>query len=188
MQQEECSVQFAKTTVMTKAMLEIISSPNTFPTHFPIIVRMSIVAKSFTHFKQSRNIKVVITNWRRQCDFRWQFMCLCFWNKIIVMKAFLVIQWIIMILMDFLLTLPFSFTGFEFSDPSQLDQFLEKNIENGKWQCTICNDFSHKIVTCARNHVEAKHFPNTFIYTCPVCSDTFNSKKSLYNHTASRHK
>jgi hypothetical protein len=34
-----------------------------------------------------------------------------------------------------------------------------------------------------RNHVESKHFPGAFSYSCPVCARVLESKKALENHT-----
>ena len=75
----------------------------------------------------------------------------------------------------------------QFTDPSQLDQYLQR-LEDGKYQCVICYSFSHVGITCARNHVESIHFPDSFTYLCNICNDSFKTKKKLYNHTATRHK
>jgi len=74
------------------------------------------------------------------------------------------------------------------SDPSELMQYVSRNSNDGKYFCNLCNAFSHKIVTCVRNHVEAKHFPSSFIYTCPFCPQTFNNKTSLNNHKSTKHR
>ena len=80
----------------------------------------------------------------------------------------------------------FHILGPTISNPEDLVQFLQR-LDDGKYHCTICNEFSHKIITCAKNHVEAKHFNNSFIYNCPFCPSTFTNKKGLYNHRA-KHK
>ena len=74
------------------------------------------------------------------------------------------------------------------TDPSQLNQFVKRNIEDGKYFCAICNSVFHKVVSIVRNHVEAVHFPASFTYACDICSESFNSRKSLYNHKARKHK
>ena len=74
-----------------------------------------------------------------------------------------------------------------FSDPSQFNQFIQKDTQDGKHYCTICNKFCHKVITVVRNHVEAVHFPSSFSYVCNICSESFTNKKSLYNHNA-KHK
>ena len=74
-----------------------------------------------------------------------------------------------------------------FSDPSQFNQFIDKDTQQGKYFCTICNKLSSKVITVVRNHVEAVHFPSSFSYSCNICSESFTNKKSLYNHNA-KHK
>jgi len=66
-------------------------------------------------------------------------------------------------------------------DPTDLLKFLTRNSENIP-TCGLCYKFSNKTTTCVRNHIEAIHFPNLFVYSCPHCNKEFNSKKSLYNH------
>ena len=73
------------------------------------------------------------------------------------------------------------------SHPSELSQFIRKDAADGKHYCTICHVFCHSVITCVRNHVEAKHFPDTFTYTCPICHSTFKTKTSLNNHKAAKH-
>jgi len=70
----------------------------------------------------------------------------------------------------------------DIKEPGDLLQFLIRNDENIP-TCGICFKFSNKTTTCVKNHIEAIHFPNHFVYSCPNCSREFNSKKSLYNHT-----
>ena len=78
--------------------------------------------------------------------------------------------------------------GFEFTDPSQLDQFMEKNA-TGRMQCSICKDFSHDR-THVRNHIESKHFPNTFSYNCPYehCGKVFYTFQAIQKHKSRDHK
>ncbi|XP_023339280.1 protein tramtrack, beta isoform isoform X7 [Eurytemora carolleeae] len=64
--------------------------------------------------------------------------------------------------------------------PNDLYRFIEK--KDGGNICTICYDFNHLTATCVRNHVESKHFPGRFTYTCPVCSQSFDTKTKLNNH------
>jgi len=66
-------------------------------------------------------------------------------------------------------------------DPNDLLKYLIRNDENIP-TCGICFKFSNKTTTCVKNHIEAIHFPNLFVYSCPHCNKEFNSKKSLYNH------
>jgi len=66
-------------------------------------------------------------------------------------------------------------------DPADLLNFVARNRENIP-TCGICCKFSNKTTSCVRNHIEAIHYPNLFVYSCPHCNKEFNSKKSLYNH------
>ena len=79
--------------------------------------------------------------------------------------------------------------GFELTDPSQLDQFIEKNLEGGRMQCSICKDYSHNR-SHVRNHIESKHFPNTFSYDCPYenCGKVFNTCQAFQTHKSRVHK
>jgi len=65
--------------------------------------------------------------------------------------------------------------------PSELNRYVVRNGENIP-TCGICYKFSNKTTTCVRNHVEAIHFPNTFLYSCPICTTQFTTKNALYNH------
>ena len=81
----------------------------------------------------------------------------------------------------------FCILGRTITDPEDFIQFLEKNNTDGKYHCTFCG-YSHKVVTCAKNHVEAKHFDNSFTYNCPFCEMTFTNKVSFNNHKMKKHK
>ena len=70
--------------------------------------------------------------------------------------------------------------------PEDFHQFIGRN-SSGCF-CTICHTFSHRSSTNVKNHVESKHFPNSFTYTCPMCQMSFGSKKSLENHKSLHHK
>merc|ERR1719483_811019 len=74
----------------------------------------------------------------------------------------------------------------DIKDPKDLLQFLTRNSDNIP-TCGICFKFSNKTTTCVKNHIEAIHFPNHFMYSCPQCNKEFNSKKSLYNHKGRVH-
>jgi len=67
--------------------------------------------------------------------------------------------------------------------PEDFDSFISLN-EHGIPRCGVCYMFSHSAKSNVRNHIESKHFPNTFTYTCPVCAKTLTSKKSLQNHAS----
>jgi len=66
------------------------------------------------------------------------------------------------------------------TDPSQLEQFIVK--EQTGYMCSVCNIFTHNTKHHVRNHVESKHFPNTFLYSCPTCGKEVFTRKALERH------
>ena len=48
--------------------------------------------------------------------------------------------------------------------------------------CSICQNFSHKSKYTLQNHIESKHFPNTFVYTCPKCQKNVYTREALICH------
>ena len=82
----------------------------------------------------------------------------------------------------------FYLSGYSFQDPSDLLQFVRKDPYDQKFHCTLCDRFSHSVITCTRNHVESKHYPDTFTYQCDLCDQIFNSKMQLNNHKQTKHK
>ena len=77
--------------------------------------------------------------------------------------------------------------GQRFENPEELKQFVLKSTEDGKYYCSICNEYSHISISNARNHVESKHFPGFFTYNCEICFENFNNRQKLYLHK-SKHK
>lgn len=53
--------------------------------------------------------------------------------------------------------------------------------------CTLCQKV-HNQKPHAQNHVESKHFPDKFVYTCKYCGDTFNGRNKYYVHMSKYHK
>ena len=49
--------------------------------------------------------------------------------------------------------------------------------------CGVCHCFSHRSRSNVQNHIESKHFPNSFTYNCPKCFKSVNTKKALEIHT-----
>jgi len=79
-------------------------------------------------------------------------------------------------------------TGQSLQDPSELLQFVRKDSTDQKYHCTLCRNFSHKVISCTRNHVESKHYPNVFTYSCDQCEETFSTKTNLNTHRTRKHK
>ena len=77
-----------------------------------------------------------------------------------------------------------SFVGFP--QPKSHDDF--KNFvskdDSGNHYCIICNAFKHKSCSNVVNHIESKHFPNSFVYTCKYCVKQFNARNSLNVHVS----
>jgi len=78
-------------------------------------------------------------------------------------------------------------TGCTFEDPSELLQYVRKDQTDQKFHCTLCDKFSHKYSSCTRNHVESKHFPNTFSYPCDQCEMVFSTKSNYSMHRSRKH-
>ena len=78
-------------------------------------------------------------------------------------------------------------TGCTFEDPSELLQYVRKDQTDQKFHCTLCDKFSHKYSSCTRNHVESKHFPNTFSYPCDQCEMVFSTKSNFSMHRSRKH-
>jgi len=73
-------------------------------------------------------------------------------------------------------------------DPADLLQYSVKNELLGIYQCTLCSEFSHKSRANIRNHIESKHFQNSFSYPCHFCEKILPSHQSLLKHKSVYHK
>eukprot|EP00092_Neocalanus_flemingeri_P095656 GFUD01121704.1.p1 GENE.GFUD01121704.1~~GFUD01121704.1.p1 ORF type:complete len:316 (+),score=78.46 GFUD01121704.1:62-1009(+) len=72
--------------------------------------------------------------------------------------------------------------------PSDLLQYTRKDLTTGKHVCTLCSNFSHTYQANVRNHIESKHFPGTFVYTCQLCGKQSPSHQGLLKHKSKWHK
>jgi len=72
--------------------------------------------------------------------------------------------------------------------PSDLLQYTNKDPSTGKHVCTLCSNFSHSSQANVRNHIESKHFPGTFVYTCQLCGKQSPSHQGLLKHKSKWHK
>ena len=64
-----------------------------------------------------------------------------------------------------------------------LNNYIEKISDGaniGKFQCNICGYVAS--VYNVKRHVESKHFPGVFEYSCDQCEENFNTKSKLQNH------
>ena len=71
--------------------------------------------------------------------------------------------------------------------PDDMMQYIAKDDTKG-YGCTICNEFYHSARYHVRNHIESKHFPSAFTYTCQYCNKQCNTRKALENHVYKIHK
>ena len=74
------------------------------------------------------------------------------------------------------------------SGPEDFEKFVFKNEGERVFSCGLCYEFSHRTKYCVVMHVESKHFPNTFSYTCQVCEKVFHTKKAFQVHKNRDHK
>ena len=70
--------------------------------------------------------------------------------------------------------------------PEDFVQYVVR-IEDGSYSCTLC-DHNQKLLFDVRNHVESKHFPNTFTYTCEFCGKTSGTRGAFLAHKKKNHK
>ena len=74
--------------------------------------------------------------------------------------------------------------------PESFEQYLSRN-EAGCYVCGICSHTGAATTKSKRdllNHVESKHFPNTFTYNCPFCEKTFGTFMASAKHKSNYHK
>ena len=75
------------------------------------------------------------------------------------------------------------------SAPDDLLNFCVREGEGvGKWTCSLCYQFAHKSRQNVRNHVESKHYPTTFQYSCPNCDKVCYTMRALEVHKSSTHR
>jgi len=77
----------------------------------------------------------------------------------------------------------------QIENPDDLYNFcVREETGQNKWTCNICYEFSHQGRQRVRNHVESKHYPNTFQYSCDKCEKICNTKKALEVHNSEKHR
>jgi len=75
----------------------------------------------------------------------------------------------------------------EHRDPSELMIYVMPSDDQSH-VCGICYLFKHASRNCVRNHVEAKHYPDSFLYTCHICGHNLKSKNCLNVHVSRNHR
>jgi hypothetical protein len=68
-----------------------------------------------------------------------------------------------------------------FRSLEDFDRYIAKE-ESGYKSCLLCGGVRNKTITNVRMHVEAKHFPGSFVYTCHMCGQRFTNRIALQNH------
>ena len=66
------------------------------------------------------------------------------------------------------------------SCPDDLKRYMQYGVD--ALICSICQNFSHKSKYTLQNHIESKHFPNTFVYSCPKCLKNVSTREALICH------
>ena len=74
-----------------------------------------------------------------------------------------------------------------FEKIEEFDKFIEKEPEDVGYRCVICFGFRKRSRSDVRNHIESKHFPNTFSYTC-FCEAKFGTNTALTRHKQRFHR
>ena len=70
--------------------------------------------------------------------------------------------------------------------PEDFQKFIHRD-QSGRYECTLC---FHNVISLkdVKNHVESKHFPNTFSYSCTLCDKTFGTNSAYTTHKGRYHK
>jgi len=68
------------------------------------------------------------------------------------------------------------------------DKFMEKEPTAYGYFCNICQMYRKRQKSDVRNHIESKHFPNMFSYSCDQCDYVAGTNKALSRHVQNVHK
>ena len=66
------------------------------------------------------------------------------------------------------------------------DQYVGRSA-NGSKCCGLCFNFESNHPRDLRNHIEARHFPDTFTYQCPECNKRFVQSSHVNYHMKTVH-
>ena len=78
----------------------------------------------------------------------------------------------------------FLFPG-SISKPEDFEQFIHR-VGAGPYVCQICS-YQQARFEVVKNHVESKHFPDTFTYPCPSCDAVLGTNTALKRHQQRHH-
>jgi len=75
------------------------------------------------------------------------------------------------------------------NSPEDLLSFCEKGEgEMARWTCSLCYQFAHRSRQNVRNHVESRHYPNAFQYSCPSCDKVCYTMRAMEVHKSNVHR
>jgi len=63
---------------------------------------------------------------------------------------------------------------------------IHSGADLGKYKCSPCGHLS-KTSYSMLDHLESRHFPGMFEYSCDSCDKVFDTRKKYYNHRAREH-
>lgn len=69
-----------------------------------------------------------------------------------------------------------------------LDGYIVRDPSSRLFACTQCNRFTHRSRSNVRNHLESKHFPGRYQYSCDVCGAVVNTRRALEVHRSAYHR
>jgi len=75
----------------------------------------------------------------------------------------------------------------QISNVEDFDKYMDKEPETSGYYCNICQMYRKRGKADVRNHIESKHFPNSFTYNCHLCSYVVGTNKALSRHVQNVH-
>ena len=69
---------------------------------------------------------------------------------------------------------------------SEFERYMVYNSVTKMYTCTLCQRESIARLGLL-NHIESRHFPNSYVYTCVHCAKEFNNKNSMSVHVSRVH-
>jgi len=76
----------------------------------------------------------------------------------------------------------------EITKPEDFNMYVRRDETTGKPSCSVCQKFSNHSMSNVRNHIESRHFPNTFSFTCRECPALFGTFNALNMHQRTHRK
>ena len=71
-------------------------------------------------------------------------------------------------------------------DRSFMNQYVDKDPSGKGFRCALCAEqgevFKNKGSYHILNHIESRHFPNTFVYSCDTCDKIMPTAKAHARH------